>query len=186
MKIIVLDIETTGFNNIIDAIVEIGMVLVDTDTKEITTIFNEIVKDSRFDEIKHKNSWIFNNSTLTVDDVINATPLEDFRDVIQGWFDKYPLSAFNMKFDTGFMASHGFKFKQTKCLMESSKPYNINKDRRGNQKTPSVPEIYDQFFPDENYDEEHRGCDDAYHEAKILLKLVELKQKQNENSKIKV
>jgi DNA polymerase III epsilon subunit-like protein len=59
MKIIVLDIETTGFNNVLDAIVEVGMVLVDTDTKEITNIFNEIVKDSRFNEVKHKNSWIF-------------------------------------------------------------------------------------------------------------------------------
>ena len=65
--------------------------------------------------------------------------------------------------------------------MESSKPYNKNKDKRGGIKTPSVPEIYAQFFPEESYDEEHRGCDDAYHEGKILLKLVELKQQQKEN-----
>lgn len=180
MKIIVLDIETTGFNRYSDAIVEIGMVLVDTDTKEITHIFDKVVKDSIFDEEKHKNSWIFNNSTLRLEDVLKAKPLESYRAEIQELFDKYPITAFNMKFDTGFMESHKFKFKETKCLMESSKPYNKNMGKFGGPKVPSVPEIYNQFFPDDKYDEEHRGADDAYHEGKILLKLVELKlQKQN-------
>jgi len=93
-----------------------------------------------------------------------------------------------MKFDVGFMDSHGFKFKQTKCLMESSKPYNKNMGKYGGPKVPSVPEIYAQFFPEESYDEEHRGCDDAYHEGKILLKLVELKQQkiQNESTENKI
>jgi DNA polymerase-3 subunit epsilon len=180
MKIIVLDIETTGFNRFTDAIVEVGMVLVDTNTKEIKHIFDKVVKDKLFNEVKHKDAWIFSNSTLKLDDVIKAKPLEFYREEIQGLLDKYPITAFNMKFDSGFMDSHKFKFKLTKCLMESSKPYNKNKDKRGGQKTPSVPEIYAQFFPEESYDEEHRGCDDAYHEGKILLKLVELKQ-QKEN-----
>lgn len=181
MKIIVLDIETTGFNKYSDAIVEVGIVLVDTDTKEITKLFDEVVKDKLFNETKHKNSWIFNNSTLRFEDVMNAKPLEYYRNDIQNILNTYPMTAFNMKFDTGFMDTHGFKFKQTKCLMESSRPYNKNKDKSGNQKVPSVPEIYAQFFPDENYDEEHRGCDDAYHEGKILLKLVELKKSKQEN-----
>jgi DNA polymerase-3 subunit epsilon len=138
------------------------------------------VKDKLFDEVKHKNSWIFNNSSLKLEDVLNAKPLDSYRAEIQGLLDKYPITAFNMKFDTGFMSSHNFRFKETKCLMESSKPYNKNKGKYGEPKVPSVPEIYAQFFPEENYNEEHRGSDDAYHEGKILLKLVELKsQKQN-------
>jgi len=64
MKIIVLDIETTGFNRYSDAIVEVGMVLVDTNTKEITHLFDKVVKDKLFDEVKHKDAWIFSNSTL--------------------------------------------------------------------------------------------------------------------------
>jgi hypothetical protein len=147
--------------------------------------FKNIIKKQHqlyklFDEKKHKDSWIFSNSSLKLEDVLNAKPLEYYRSEIQSWLDKYPITAFNMKFDTGFMETHGFKFKVTKCLMEASKKYNKNIDRAGRQKTPSVPEIYSQFFPDEKYDEEHRGADDAYHEGKILLKLVEFKQKEKE------
>lgn len=179
MKIIVLDIETTGFDRYNDAIVEVGMVLVDTVTKEIKQIYDKVVRDKRFDPEKHKNAWIFSNSTLKLNDVLNAEPLENCRKEIQDIFDKYPMTAFNMKFDVSFMEVANFKLKATKCLMETSRPYNTNLDARGRKKTPSVPEIYKQFFPEESYDEEHRGCDDAYHEGKILLKLVELK----ENSK---
>ena len=42
MKILVLDIETTGFSEKLDAIVEIGMILTDTDTKKYKIVFNTI------------------------------------------------------------------------------------------------------------------------------------------------
>jgi len=176
MKILILDIETTGFNQYVDAIVEVGMALVDTNTSKIERIYDKVVKDDRFDEKKHKDAWIFENSTLKVEDVLNAPSLNSLKGEIQSLLDEYPLTAFNMKFDTKFMDAVGFKFKPTKCLMEASKPFNKNFDRRGRQKTPSVEEIYAQFYPNETYIEEHRGCDDAYHEGKILLKLVEFKK----------
>ena len=62
MKILVLDIETTGFSEKLDAIVEIGMVLTDTDTKKYKIVFNSVIKDKNFDQKKHENSWIFLNS----------------------------------------------------------------------------------------------------------------------------
>lgn len=183
MKIIVIDLETTGFNKYYDAIVEIGMVLVDTDTKEMKKIFDKVIKDRVFSEEKHKDSWIFNNTDLKIEDVINANSIEYYRSEIQELFNKYPITAFNMKFDSGFMKARNFKFKETKCLMETSRQYNKNIDRRGRVKVPNVEEIYSQFFPDEDYIEKHRGCDDAYHEGKILLKLVELKNsKLNESA----
>lgn len=181
MKIIVLDIETTGFNSKLDAIVEIGMVLTDTNTKEKKVIFDQVVKDPLFDEEKHKNAWVFNNTSLKVEDVVNAKPIEYYRNELQSLFNKYGMTAFNMKFDASFMEERGFKLKRTKCLMEASRPYNKNLDARGNKKMPKVPEIYAQFFPESNYDEIHRGCDDAFHEADILLKLVELKSEETNN-----
>jgi DNA polymerase-3 subunit epsilon len=89
--------------------------------------------------------------------------------------DEYPVTAFNMAFDFRFMRERGFKFTETKCLMHTSRKY-ISK--RG---APSVEEVYEQFFPNEKYVEKHRGLDDAYHEAKILLKLVELKEQSDKN-----
>lgn len=184
MEIIVLDIETAGFNSYKDPIVEIGMVLVDTKTKKITHIFDKVVKDNRFVESKHKNAWIFKNSTLTVKDVLKANPLEDYRGEIQDSLDKYPMTAFNMSFDIRFMEGHGFKLKKTKCLMASSRKYNKIKNKNGGSKAPSVMDMYGQFFPEEKYEEEHRGCDDALHEGKILLKLVELKEEETKKIKI--
>lgn len=180
MEIIVLDIETTGFYpKKGDVIVEVGMALVDTYAKTIKKLFDAVVLDDKFDTANtHAYSWIFKNSTLRVSDVMNANSLESYRDEIQGYLDKYPITAFNMKFDTSFMAENGFTFKKTKCLMEASHPYNVNLDKRGRTKMPNVEEIYNQFYPNENYIETHRAYDDAYHEGKILLKLVELKQKQ--------
>lgn len=178
MKIIVLDIETTGFNSRFDAILEIGMALVDTDTKEIKQLFNEVVLDKRFNANKHKNSWIFQNSTLTVEDVINARPLYLVRPEIQQILNKYPVTAFNASFDFRFLEYVNLKINKVKCLMKTSRPYYYN--MTGKNKNPSVQEMYDVLFPGEIYEEQHRGYDDATHEAKILLKLVELKSKQKE------
>jgi DNA polymerase-3 subunit epsilon len=177
MEILVIDIETTGFSTIVDAIVEIGIVLVNTDTKEITPLFNEIVKDQNFSPEKHKNSWIFSNSDLTIEDVANANPISLYFEEIQSIFNKYPVTAFNKFFDMRFMHSRKFVCKDIKCLMLASMDYVILKDKRGAKKKPSVQEVYDCFFPEEKYIEKHRGIDDAKHEAKILLKMCELKSK---------
>lgn len=179
MEIIVLDIETTGFGYRKDAIVEIGMTLVNTVTKEINIIFDKVVKDSNFDKRKHKDAWIFQNSTLTLEDVLKAKSIEFYREDIQGLLNKYPMTAFNMPFDTGFMKAREFKLRETKCLMKTCREYNRNLDKSGRIKMPTVPEIYEQFFiNEEKYVEKHRGADDAYHEGKILLRLVELKERK--------
>lgn len=177
MKILVLDIETTGFSEKLDAIVEIGMVLTDTDTKKYKIVFNSVIKDKNFDQKKHENSWIFLNSDLTVEEVQKANTIEHYFDKIQSYFNKYNVTAFNKSFDLRFMSSRGFKCKDIKCLMEASMDYVKLKDKRGNKKKPSVQEAYDFFFPTEGYVEKHRGGDDARQEAKILLKMCEAKGK---------
>jgi hypothetical protein len=72
MKLLVVDIETTGFFVNSDAIVEIGIALVDTVTKEIELVFDNVIKHDKFNSNKHKNAWIFQNTTLTVEDVEKA------------------------------------------------------------------------------------------------------------------
>ena len=91
MKIAIIDIETTGFIVTMDAIVEIGIVLVDTDTKKITKIFDKVVKDKNFNPKIHGRSWIFDNYDLEISDVINAKPLESYRLILQSIFDTFYL-----------------------------------------------------------------------------------------------
>jgi DNA polymerase-3 subunit epsilon len=175
MKIAIIDIETTGFVAATDAILEIGIVLVDTDTKEIKKIFDHVVYDENFDKKIHGKSWIFENSNLKLKDVLNAEPLENYREDLQGIFNKYHVTAFNKSFDLRFLRSRGFRLTDITCIMKSCKSYGIVLYESGTVKSPSVEEAYASLFPDEHYVEEHRGGDDAMHEAKILLKLCDIK-----------
>lgn len=178
MKILVVDIETTGLSKINDAIVEIGMVVVDTKTKKIKKVFDKVVKHDKFDPKKHKNCWIFQNSSLKMEDIMNAKNLEDYREEIQNYLDKYKMTAYNKAFDMKFLKEAGFTMTDVDCLMHSSRKYSQKIDKRGAIKTPSVEETYNLFFVKEGdeYIEDHRAGQDALDEGRILLQLVEYKK----------
>jgi DNA polymerase III epsilon subunit-like protein len=180
MKLLVVDIETTGFYANSDAIVEIGIALVDTDTNKVKLVFDHVVKDEKFKKWKHKDSWIFQNTTLKVEDVEKAKPLEDYHDEIQGLFDKYKMTAYNKTFDLRFLRAAGFEIDDTKCLMATAFKYSKFTDKNGKIKKPSVEEIYNQFFSKKmgDYIEEHRAGADALDESRILLHMVKLKQEK--------
>ena len=179
MKILVVDIETTGLYTNSDAIVEIGISLVDTNTKKVTLLFDKIVKDKILTKWKHQNGWVFNNSDLTYEEVENAEPIEHYFDEIQSYFDKYKMTAYNKSFDLRFLRRAGFKINDIKCLMKTATQYSILKDKLGRVKKPSVEEIYNQFFIKEGdaYIEKHRAGADVLDESRILLHMVDLKKK---------
>ena len=183
MKILVIDIETTGFVTKTDAIVEIGLVLADTDTRTYEVVFDKVVKGKNFNPKKHSKSWIFSNSNLTIKQVEKAKPLATYQKEIQQLLDKYLVTAFNKSFDMRFMQYNGFFVNETKCLMESSKQYCNVKDKNGRKKKPNVEEAYKTFFPNEKYVEAHRGADDAVHETKMLFKMCDLKESQGQQQR---
>lgn len=180
MEILVLDIETTGFYTTSDAIVEIGIALVNTKTNDVKLVFNNVVKDDKFNFDKHYNAWVFNNSSLTPEMVLNAKPFIEYKKEIQKLFDKYPMTAFNKSFDIRFMNNAGFKMNDIKCLMKSaSKVVNETKKDGSRKSNISVVTAYNKFFMGDKkkiYTEEHRAGQDAIDESKILLHLVKLKE----------
>ena len=173
MKLLIIDIETTGLVPEGNAIVEIGIVLCDTDTRETTTVFNQIVKDNEFDYNKHKNSWIFQNTDLTPEEVQNANNLDTYREELQNLFDQYPITAYNKRFDISFMAARGFKLNDTKDLMDNG--IEIHYMLARSNRRPSFERLYNWIFPHSNYVEKHRGLDDAIHEAKALYVFCDIK-----------
>lgn len=180
MKILVVDIETTGFYPS-DAIVEIGITLVDTETKKVKLVFDEVIKEEKkFKKWRHENTWIFQNTTLTVEDVDKAKSLEYYRPKLQKLFDTYKMTAYNKSFDLRFLRNAGFKIDDVKCLMKGATEYSKLKDVKGRVKKPSVEEIYNQFFRTKKnvYYEQHRAGADSLDEAKILLHMVKLKLKK--------
>lgn len=166
-EIIVLDIETTGLNHAY-SIVEIGICILNLSTGKINLTFNLVCKEK--EKIIEKDAWIFENSDLSYDDVINAPDLNKFRDIIQAFFNlNYPCTAFNQKFDFEFLENRNFKISNkfwdvmillTK-IMKIPHHYYV-------YKFPSVQESYNFLFGDNNHSEKHRALDDAILESKIV------------------
>ena len=172
-KIAVIDIETTGLKPSSDLILEIGTVELDLDTGDTRIIFNSYVREPTFGD-EHRNSWIFNNSNLSFEEVKKAPLLDEFKKELQEIFNSYPLTAFNKSFDLEFLRERGFDFPQElPCIMLTST--NICKiPHRNNSpgyKWPKAQEAWDCFFPNTYYNEKHRAADDAIHEAQILFEI---------------
>ena len=179
-EIVVVDIETSGFQPQGGLIVEVGIVALNLQTGGITNEFNEIVQEKDFGE-KHMRDpygWIFKNSDLQYDDVLEAIELIAIIPKIQTIFDKYPCgaTAFNKQFDFGFLKSRGLRIRELPCIMLSASPVVGLPPNLGyrDPKWPKVQEAWDYFFPGSAYIEAHRALDDARHEALIAYELFKL------------
>jgi DNA polymerase-3 subunit epsilon len=171
MKLAIVDIETTGFvrekNN---SIVEIAIVLCDTETRKTEILFNNIVRESTLSDY-HRRSWIFDHSDLKFSDVERAQDINTYRAEIQAILNKYKVTAYNKRFDMGWLASLGFKFKESKCLMETAGEYaSVLLAESISLKEENV---YRWLMQDRNYVEKHRALPDALDEAQILYKLCD-------------
>ena len=143
-EIIIVDIETSGFQHQGGLIVEVGIVSLD----------------------------------LQYEDVVRANNLLKAIPEIQSIFDKHPCgaTAFNKRFDFGFLKSRGLRIKELPCIMLSAAPAVDLPPNPGyrDPKWPKVQEAWDFFFPRSNYIEAHRALDDARHEALIAYELYKL------------
>jgi len=169
-KIAIIDIETTDIKTE-GCIIEIGIVELDLMTGETRILFDSLVKEPLFGDI-HKNSWIFFNSDLKFEDVINAPGLDHVKDEIQEILNQYSLTAYNNAFDFGFMESRGFTIKKDiPDIMVVAKEACKIMYTKGGYKIPKMQEAWDNLFPNTNYREAHRAVDDAIHEAEILFEM---------------
>jgi len=175
--ILVIDIETSGLKPAVDKIFEIGLVSLDLETGKIIELFDSLLREDGLTGAHH-SSWIFSNSDMTVEMVRNAPPASEVYPQVQAILDLYPLgcTAFNRSFDVGFLESRGIKLSRNlQCpMLIATNICKLPSPRGIGYKWPRVPEAYKFFFPESDYDEKHRGCDDAKHEAEIVYELYKL------------
>lgn len=175
-KIAVADIETTGFLWNGGTICEIGVVELNLETGSRVIVFDSLCVEDSFRNAPH-DAWIFQNSSLRMEDVLNAPALDAISGNVQDVLDNYPLgvTAYNNSFDFGFLESRGVMIpRKLACPMKLSTPICKLPARRpehGLYKWPSFEEAWSHFFPDEPYVEAHRGADDAFHEARLVYEL---------------
>lgn len=173
MDILILDIETTAFLNAGGKIVEIGIVELDLFTGQKTIVYDQVTHEPGITLQEVQNSWIVNNSTLTVEEIRHSPPLHKIKKEVQDILNSYSngVTAFNNAFDFNFMENRGFIFpKKLDCPMKLSTNICKIPSHRG-YKWPNVQEAWEFFFGDTGYIEKHRGADDAFHEADIVYEL---------------
>ena len=177
-KILVLDIETTGFLNSNGTIVEIGICELDIITGATRLLFDSCTHETGVTMEMVQNSWIVANSDITVKEIQYSPNLDKIRDEIQDILNMYELgcAAFNCKFDFDFMESRNFSFpKKLDCLMLLLTPVlqlPAKNGKKGN-KWPSVIQGMTHYLGIENYKEAHRGGKDCLDEAQIAYKLIQ-------------
>lgn len=190
-KLLVIDIETTGFLHQGGSIVEIGIVELDVVTGEAAIIYDSLCREDIL-TAKHRQEplgWIFKNSDLKPEALRLAPHFKFVKREVQKIIDKYPLgvTAFNRNFDEGFLSDRELKFGLLQpCPMLIGTNVCKLPGKRGGYKWPKVEEAWKFLFPDEPYVEQHRGADDALHEAKIVFELIKrghYKLKSTEESK---
>lgn len=174
-KILILDLETTGFLNENGKIVEIGIVELDLTDGNRKIIYNQVCHEKGITLEEVSKAWIIENSDLCVEQIKYSPSLDSIKKTVQKILDDYPLgaTAFNNPFDFGFMENRGFVFpKKLSCpMLLSTDICKIPSPRGSGYKWPKVQEAYDFFFGKTDYIEKHRGADDAFHEAEIVYEL---------------
>jgi len=170
--IAVVDIETTGFSHQKDCIVEIGICELDLDSGKYRELFNKIVRETHFSP-QHRNAWIFKNSDLRYEDVLDAKPLNSYIILLQRIFYMNPATAYNKRFDFDFLKNRRFEIRELPCPMVIATDILKLPPRKSGTlyKWPNVEETWKYLFPDKKYIEKHRSYDDAVHEALIIFEL---------------
>lgn len=185
-KIAVIDIETNGLDPLNDSIFQVGIILLDVDTGAREKILDITCKESH--RAISKDAWVFKNSRLKYEDVMAANEFKEYKDQIQKILNEYPATAYNSKFDFGFLESRGIKIpkKFTDPMVLATPllklPFPPKKETafkkthyipsQGPQyKFPSVPECWNFLFPTQPIIEPHIAVEDADLEAQILFKL---------------
>lgn len=174
--IYVVDIETTSTRPYDGSIVEIGICELNLETGNVKCIFDEIVREDGFN-VGDRNAWIFSNSDLTYKEVLAAPRFGGLIEKLQEIFERRPSTAYNKRFDFGWLRSRGLKILELPCPMIAATPIirlpPVFEDH--DFKYPKVEEAWDYYYPDLDYVEKHRAYDDAEHEAMIVYAMYKSK-----------
>lgn len=181
MRVLVIDIETTGFLKEGGRIVEIGVVDLCLTSGAKKIVFNKVINPD-LSETELKETWIVQNKYITVEEILNGVSFDSIKEYLQNLLFAFPhgATAFNKSFDFDFLKSYGITFpKELKCpMIVSTDICKIPKTGKAafypGYKWPKVEEAYKYFYPNSNYVETHRGADDAFYEADIVLALHKL------------
>lgn len=182
--IYVIDTETTGLDGIPfgDSVVEIGIVAVDTETKTVTPVLDEVIK--QYIPCGKRDAWIFTSGTMTTRDISTASMkkkhiAKKMRAILT---DQY-VTSYNKEFDfTRFLNWSPYDIysytKSAECIMvAASRIKEIPRSHAGKSRYPKMMYAYEHLCPTDpahlKGTQDHRACSDALAEGYILLELID-------------
>lgn len=186
--ILVVDIETTGLRGEPDDhVVEVGICKLDVDPRcpwtfgSIQKVYEAIVAPYYEEPADFANSWVFQNTTLTPDQVRAGKPMEEVRDDLQFILDRAPATSYNYEFDFDrFLSRAPWNILNKKCpciMLAAGVAYSDVLPCSQYSGCPSAQSTYLHTCPNNPAGlpggiEEHRALSDAFMEAHILRAMI--------------
>jgi len=102
MRVLVVDTETTGLNGCRsgDLVLDVAVVRADTHTGEVEPVYSQVVGyDVSSWNARMRDSWVFHNSDLTVEEVGEGRPLAAVAREVRGILDHSIATSYNVAFD---------------------------------------------------------------------------------------
>lgn len=165
--IYIIDLETTGLDGYPDNhVVEIGIAEFNQMTGDIRAVYDAVIHVPNIREINEntverdgtKGCWVFNHTSLTVEDVENGRPLEEVVKEVRELLNGKAVSAYNIPFD--------FDKFLDKC------PWHINEITERRQDVAEVAKKVivslikrDKYIPDAELRERVRSYHERYPEG---------------------
>jgi DNA polymerase III epsilon subunit-like protein len=180
MEILVVDLETAAHDpNKSDLrdlknslIIEISIVLTNLETGKIEPVFNHVCREDR---ACSKDAWIFQNSSLTPEQVHGSSHFNEYKQEIQDLFNQYHATSWWQDYDFRRLEHHSRGLTIEKRFWDPVKalaPFlMLPPIRKTGYKRPKVEEAY-KYFMGKRLDHPHRALDDARVEAEIIIKAV--------------
>ena len=180
--IYVLDTETTGLNgHPSDLVVDIAICRVDPKKGTVDNVYSSVVGyDTDNWTEDRRNSWIFLNTDLTVDEVSKAPPVKKVaEDVARILKDKY-VTAFNTGFDLNkFLYREPWNLqkviRESRCIMLASKNVCKLPGLYDDYKWPRLDQAYSMIVKGDpaniHGEQTHRALSDTVMASYVLIEM---------------
>lgn len=155
---VVIDLETTGLDSANDQIIDIGAVKFNEN--ETLETYSTLIKPDR-----PISQFITQLTSISNKDVMKAPKFDDIKDELKQFLSNLPIIGHNVKFDVGFMKSHGLSINQPLIDTYQLAPYILPKD------TYSLANLTKIF--DIKHWNAHRALPDAEATKNLFFKLIE-------------
>ena len=186
--IYVIDTETTGLRgHPYDSVVEIGICRVSPEEGTVDPFFSSLVgyDTEEWPECK-KESWIFQNTSITLEQVQRAPPLGSVVSRVRKLLAGKDVNSYNEAYDFGkFLYSDPWNLDDTvrllPCIMvqaHSVESIPRNGGRGGWVPYPKLESAYRHLCPDDpaglEGEQDHRALSDAVLASYVMLRLMDI------------